>query len=215
MAVGDTLTVCDMHGHAHECRLVKIRDEESVLEIISTEESTTEPPIRISLYMGYPKGDKLELIVQKAVELGACEIIPFESSRCIKRPKADKADKQTERLCRIANEASKQCGRARLTPVLSPLSYRDALARAKSEGAKILFCYEGDSSMSIKRALQGVRTGDSLALFVGTEGGFSLDEVAAASELGAITVNLGPRILRCETAPMYALSAISYELELD
>lgn len=214
MAVGDEITVCDMHGRAHGCVLLKIRDEECEAKIVSTAEGNTESPLCISLYMGYPKGDKLEFIVQKAVELGAVKVIPFESSRCVKRPKADKIDKQTERLAKIAGEASKQCGRSRLTEISNPVSYKDALALARAENEAIIFCYEGDGTVSLKRALSDIKEKENIALFVGTEGGFSLDEVALAIEAGAVAVNLGPRILRCETAPVYALSAISYEYEL-
>ena len=214
MAVGDKITVCDMHGGVHECVLLKIRDEECEAEIIASEEANTESPLCITLFMGYPKGDKLEFIVQKAVELGALRIVPFESSRCVKRPKADKAEKQTERLSKIANEASKQCGRSRLTEISNPVSFKDALRLAREENDAVLFCYEGDLTVSLKRALADVKNSKKIAIFVGTEGGFSIDEVSLAREAGAIPVNLGPRILRCETAPIYALSAISYEFEL-
>ena len=214
MAVGDKITVCDMHGGVHECVLLKIRDEECEAEIIASEEANTESPLCITLFMGYPKGDKLEFVVQKAVELGAFRIVPFESSRCVKRPKADKAEKQTERLSKIANEASKQCGRSRLTEISNPVSFKDALRLAREENDAVLFCYEGDLTVSLKRALADVKNSKKIAIFVGTEGGFSIDEVSLAREAGAIPVNLGPRILRCETAPIYALSAISYEFEL-
>ena len=214
MAVGDTLTVCDMHGQAHECVLTKIRDEECELEIRSTVSVNTESPLFISLYMGYPKGDKLELIVQKAVELGVSKIIPFESSRCIKKAKSDKVEKQTERLSRIAAEASKQCGRSVLTEIKNPTPFKDALVLAKECGEKILFCYEGDGTKSLKAVLSSIEKGEKIAVFVGPEGGFSLDEVALAESFGAASVNLGPRILRCETAPLYALSAISYHFEI-
>ncbi len=214
LAVGDEVAVCDMHGKVHTCKLTKIRDDECELEILSTLEKNTESPVGISLFMGYPKGDKLEFIVQKAVELGVTKVIPFESSRCVKRPKADKVDRQTERLSKIANEASKQCGRAILTEVFSPLSYENALTLAREENSKILFCYEGDDTVSLKSVLKEVRQGEKIAVFVGTEGGFSLDEVELARKFDSEIINLGPRILRCETAPIYALSAISYELEL-
>ena len=214
MAVGDEITVCDMQGRVHACHLTKIRDEECEAEIISSIEKNTESPVNISLYMGYPKGDKLELIVQKAVELGVNRIIPFESSRCVKKPKAEKADKRTERLSKIANEASKQCGRASLSEIFQPISFSVALKTASENGEKILFCYEGDNTKSLKETLEKINKGEKIAVFVGPEGGFSLAEVNEAVSNGAILVNLGPRILRCETAPLYALAAISYRFEL-
>ncbi len=214
MAVGDEITVCDMAKHEHICRLTKIRDEECLAEIISTSDGKTESPVDISLFMAYPKGDKLEIVIQKAVELGASRVIPFESSRCIKRPSADKAEKQNARFQRIAEEAAKQCGRATLPKVFLPLSYKEAL-RAAAESELPIFCYEGDGTKSFKKVLNENKTAKSISLLVGSEGGFSREEAEAAKNAGLIPVNLGPRILRCETAPSYALSAISYFFELE
>ena len=212
MAVGDGVTVSDGEGLDYECILTRIRDEECECEIKSKSPSLSEPKVRISLFMAFPKGDKLETVVQKAVELGASEIIPFESSRCIKRPKADKVEKQTARLARIATEAAKQCGRARLPIVREPLSYKDALSLAvKSELS--LLCYEDEHKSSIKQAICK-KSFSSISIIIGSEGGFSPEEAEAARDTGCIPVTLGPRILRCETAPSYALAAISYETEL-
>lgn len=214
MAVGDAIVVCDMHGNEYGCTLTKIRDEECVCEINSKTEGKTEPPVFISLYMAYPKGDKLETVTQKAVELGACEIIPFESTRCIRKAKPEKAEREGARLSKIAEEAAKQCGRSRLVSVLSPLSYRDAIARAK-EADLLLFCYEGDGAESLKKILSSLPGNPkTVAVVVGSEGGFSLAEVDIAKQNNAKIVNLGPRILRCETAPSYVLSALSYHFEL-
>ena len=107
MAVGDKITVCDEDGTEYFCELTRIRDEECTCTVLSESAGSTESPVHITLYMAYPKGDKLETVVQKSVELGASEIVPFESSRCIKRPAQDKADKIAERLSRIAEEAAK------------------------------------------------------------------------------------------------------------
>jgi 16S rRNA (uracil1498-N3)-methyltransferase len=213
MAVGDSLTVSDGEGTDYLCTLTKIRDEECECKIDSLRPSDAEPKIKISLFMAFPKGDKLETVVQKAVELGACEITPFESSRCIKRPKAEKVDKQTARLTRIAHEAAKQSGRAKLPTVKAPLGYREMLSEAK-KSSLALFCYEDEDATSIKAAL---RAGEysSISVIIGSEGGFSPDEARLAKEAGCVSVTLGPRILRCETAPDYALSAISYETELN
>ncbi len=213
MAVGDTLTVADMRGGEHLCRLLSIRDTECLLEILESREGTSEPPIPITLYMAYPKGDKLETVIQKAVELGASRIVPFFSSRCIKRPKADGADKLRERLNRIATEAAKQCGRTLLPTVGDPLSYGQMLAAAKDADLP-LFCYEGDGTRPLKELLIGAGTPTSIAVVVGCEGGFSRAEAEEAREAGLLPTGLGPRILRCETAPAYVLSSISYQFEL-
>ena len=213
MAVGDGITVSDGAGGEYKCRLSRIRDDECIAEILSHGDASGEPPAKISLYMAYPKSDKLELIIQKAVELGAFEIFPFESSRCIKRPKAEKIEKQTARLSRIAEEAAKQCGRGILPLVHEPISFAEMLKLAS--GAECgLFCYEGDGTLSLKRALEEHKGAKSFSVIVGSEGGFSPDEAEAAIAAGLLAVNLGPRILRCETAPMYTLSSLSYFFEL-
>ncbi len=213
MAVGDEITACDMQGREHLCRLTRIRDEECVCEILSSREGMTEAPVHITLYMGYPKGDKLEFVIQKAVELGASRIIPFESSRCIKRPKGDKIEKQTARLQRIAEEAAKQCGRARLTEVCEPISFKAAIEDAK-KAELALFCYEGDGTRSMKEIVSEASAPKTAAIIVGCEGGFSIEEADAAIAAGLTPTNLGPRILRCETAPIYALSCLSFAYEL-
>lgn len=213
MAVGDTVTVSDGCGAEYVCRLTRIRDDECTAEILSRGDASGEPPIRISLYMAYPKSDKLELVIQKAVELGASEIVPFESSRCIKRPKAEKIEKQTARLSRIAEEAAKQCGRGILPAVREPVSFAEML-RLAGEAECGLFCYEGKGTASLKAVLTENAGCKSFSVIVGSEGGFSPEEAASAKEAGLNSVNLGPRILRCETAPIYALSALSYFFEL-
>ena len=213
MAEGDTVTVCDMHGTEHECRLTRIRDEECSLEILSSKKGENEPPVKISLYMAYPKADKLEYIVQKAVELGAYEIIPFESERCIKRPAPEKAEKNTARLQRIASEAAKQCGRSVLPTVSAPVSYAEVLKRG-CESDLSIFCYEGDGTRSLKSILESAPDAKTVSVVVGCEGGFSQKEADAASNAGFSMANLGGRILRCETAPSFALSSIIYFFEL-
>lgn len=213
MAVGDEITVCDMQGREHLCRLTKIRDEECECEILESREGNTESPVNITLYMGYPKGDKLEFVIQKAIELGASRIVPFESSRCVKRPKGDKIEKQTARLQRIAEEAAKQCGRTRLAQVAQPISFEKAIEEAASADLP-LFCYEGDGTRSINDILTEKKDVKTASVIVGCEGGFSIEEAEAAIEKGLLATGLGPRILRCETAPIYALSCISFAYEL-
>lgn len=213
MAEGDALTVCDGEGGEYKCALTRIRDEECIAEIVERIESASESPIEITLCMAYPKGDKLETVIQKAVELGASRIIPFESSRCIKRPKAEKAEKQTARLARIAEEAAKQCGRAKIPEVTRPMSFKEMLDFASGTSLSLI-CYENEDGRTIKSELSAREMPESISVIVGSEGGFSPDEVATALDAGCVSVSLGNRILRCETAPDYALSAISYRYEL-
>ena len=212
MAVGDTLTVSDGEGEDHLVRLTRIRDEECEAEIISSAPSRSESPVAVTLLMAYPKGDKLETVIQKAVELGVGRIVPFESSRCIKRPKAEKTEKLLARFSRIAEEAAKQCGRSRIPTVSAPVDFKKALAIA-AESELSLFCYEDEHNLSLKDELRGKKY-SSISVTVGAEGGFSPEEARLAKEAGLVSISLGPRILRCETAPLYALSAVSYEYEL-
>ncbi len=213
MAEGAEATVCDGEGAEYLCRLVRIRDEECVCEIVEELDSGAESPVSVTLCMAYPKGDKLEVVIQKAVELGADRIIPFESSRCIKRPKAEKAEKQTARLSRIAEEAAKQCGRAKIPTVTQPMTYPQMLDEA-TKSSLALFCYENEEGLTVKSLLNGKERPDSVAVIVGSEGGFSPEEVKEATDRGCISISLGNRILRCETAPSFVLSALSYEFEL-
>ncbi len=214
MAVGDTLCVCDRDGREYTCHLTYIRNDEVHAAIDARCDRSTELPVQVTLYMAYPKGDKLETVIQKAVELGACRIIPFVSSRCIKVPKAERETAQRARLVRIAQEAAKQCGRTRLPEVGETISF-DVMLRQVRDYDLPLFCYEGEHTCSIKSALQAHPHASRLCVTVGCEGGFSPEEAASAREAGFVCVHLGPRILRCETAPSYVLSAIAYHTELE
>lgn len=212
-AVGDSLTVCDTKGTVYRCRLTRIRDERADAEILSTEESAAEPATEIRLFMAYPKGDKLETVIQKAVELGAARITPFLSEYCVKRPPEEKQARLLERQRKIASEAAKQCGRAKIPTVDAPLSFEDAVSQGA--GTELpLFCYEGAGTKSLRAVLSSHVLPATCAVMVGAEGGFSEKEAKMLADAGWIPVNLGPRILRCETAPAYALSALSYAYEL-
>lgn len=212
MAVGDEITLSDGEGRDYKCRLARIRDEECVAEIVEEGVSHAESPIKITLFMAMPKGDKLETVVQKAVELGVCSVVPFESERCIKRPAGDKLEKLAARLSRIAAEAAKQCGRSVIPSVPPMVRLADVLARL-SDFDLSLFCYEGERERSLKDALVG-RSPRTIAVIVGPEGGFSPKEAEQIVASGALSISLGGRILRCETAPDYVLSALSYHFEL-
>ncbi len=213
MAVGDYITVCSEGGLAFSCQLTVIRDDLVVAKIAAPLTGTTESPLDIRLFMAYPKGDKLETVIQKAVELGANRITPFDSEYCIKKPTADKAQNRLPRWNRIAEEAAKQCGRCRIPTVDAPLSFGDMLKEAAKSDVG-LFCYEADGAKSLKSVLVEHPRAASVSVVVGSEGGFSPKEAAGAIGAGMEIVNLGPRILRCETAPSYALSALSFFYEL-
>lgn len=210
MAVGDALTVSDGEGQEADGRILAMSATETVVSLSARRAGDAELPIAVHLYQGNPKGDKSELIVQKATELGAAAISFFESSRTVARIVPARAEKQCARLSRIAAEAAGQCGRARIPTVSLSLSYADALQRAREECDLILFCYEEERTLSLAATVRDAQAAGvtSIAVFVGPEGGFSPAEADAALVAGARSVSLGRRILRCETAPIYAISCI-------
>ena len=212
MAVGESITVCDMQGDVHECTLVSIADEQVHARIDRSFRSESESPVRISLYQALPKGEKMDTIVQKAVEMGACEIIPFFSERCVSRPDAKSLEKKRVRWQRIALEAAKQCGRGIIPQVKDAVSFSQMLESA-SAASLACFCYEGEGTRSIKEVLAKAQNVSDISLIVGSEGGFSEKEAIAAGEKLSL-VGLGKRILRCESAPAFALACISYQFEI-
>ena len=199
-APGDTVTVCDGAGTDYVCAVRRAAPEQAELEIISSSACVSEPDVSVTLYVGYPKADKLELIIQKAVELGAVRIVPFFSRWCVAAPK--KEEQKNIRYNRIALEAAKQSGRGVIPAVEMPLTYAQMLAQAAA-APLALFCYEAGGAPLLSR-LEGAPS--ALAIITGSEGGFSPEEAAAAQAAGCVPVSLGPRILRCETAPLAALA---------
>ena len=212
MAVGDTITVCTPSGRELVCRLTRIRDDLCEGTILSSRAATGEPPIRIALYVAYPKGDKLETVVQKATELGASTVTPFQSAFVVRKPRPEKIASETERLGRIAAEAAKQCRRGVCPTVTPPLSFSGMLDAAKSADLA-LFCYEGEGTVPLPAALPDTPP-QTVSVVVGSEGGFSEGEANEAKNAGFALVGLGKRILRCETAPLFALSCLAFRYEL-
>ena len=213
MAVGEKITVCDMQSLVYECTLTAIADDEVLARVDSERASDTEPRIFIRLYQAIPKGDKLENIIQKSIECGVGEIIPFSSERCIAKIDKKDAPKKAQRHNKIAESAAKQSGRGIIPVVREAMSFGEALAHAQSSDL-IIFCYEGEQTLSLKEILSQNKDIRSISLIIGAEGGFSLKEVEMAKKAGARIAHLGKRILRCETAPTFALSCIAYESEL-
>lgn len=219
MAVGDALTLCDAAGNEYEGEILSFEDDRAVwAKILCRRETQNEPPYRIRLFQALPKGDKLDFVIQKAVECGASEIIPFESEYCVARMKSDSEDRKTQRRQKIAQEAAKQCGRGVLPQVGRTVSFSDML-RMASESEICLFCYEASDSEPLGRVLRrqcaAFPEKSRISVIVGSEGGFSRAEAQAAEKAGMNLVGLGRRILRTETASLFVLSCICYETELD
>lgn len=207
MRPGEELTLCDGQGADYFCTVVSCDGEGALVQVEGSAPSKGEPPTKVTVCQCLAKGDKMETVTQKSVELGAWEIWPVESSRCVVRLDGKSAGKKTARLQKIAREAAMQSGRGAIPQVLEPAPLKQALETAAKEG-EIFFFYERGEE-SLKAAL--VSAGERLFVFVGPEGGFSPEEAALAQSLGGKLLTLGPRILRTETAPLAALSCIFYE----
>ena len=203
---GEAVTLCDGRGTDYDCTVETVEKDAVACRVQDSHPADTEPKQRLTLYMALPKGDKMEFIVQKAVELGASEIVPYLSKNCVSRP--DKTDKKVERWRKIAVEAAKQCGRGVLPAVHPVLPVAEAIARA-AQIETALFLYENEKKTGLRDALAG-GVGKTVSLMVGPEGGFAPEEAAAAQAAGLVSVSLGTRILRCETAPVAALAAVLY-----
>lgn len=199
---GDDVTVCDGLGTDYACRVRLAGKERVEMDIISSHPSESEPHTAVTLYVGYPKQDKLETIIQKATELGAVRVVPFFSRYCVAAPKNE--EKKNVRYQRVALEAAKQSGRGRVPEVTMPLSF-DELLRDAAACDTVLFCDEAGGAPLHSRLKD---TAHSVAIVTGSEGGFSREEAEKAAAAGFLPVGLGPRILRCETAPLAALSVV-------
>ena len=204
---GEEVTLCDGNGTDYICTVRENTGESLLLDVGKAVTNRGEPRVKITVCQCLPKGDKLETVVQKAVELGAYELWPVESRYCVVKWYQKSREKKLARLQKIALEAAMQSGRGIVPKVLKPAGLGPALERARAEG-DVLFLYERAAN-SLRGCLEN--TGDRLFLFVGPEGGFSEEEAALAEKLGARIASLGPRILRTETAPIAALAAIFYE----
>lgn len=207
MKKGESLVLCDGKGREAEAVIREAFPESVILDIVGRRDSAAEPETEVILYQALPKFDKLEYIVQKSVELGISKIVPVLTSRCISRPDEKTMKKKLERLRKISDEAAKQSGRGKLPEVGEMLTFRNAVLEMEKAGTSIFFFEHADYPLS---EIMEKRAGGSIAMMVGSEGGFSDDEAAFAAEHGALIASLGPRILRCETAPVAALSAIMY-----
>lgn len=218
MAVGELITVCDGAGTEYRCRLTAFLPDCVKAEILEFGAVETEPPYHATVYQGLPKGEKLDSIIQKAVECGAAEIALFESERCVVRIKDNDKDRKGDRRNRIALEAAKQCGRG-VIPRVTPPTRFDAAIQQAAAADLALFCYEGEGTEPLPQVLKRFRErfqGDlpTVSLMVGSEGGFSEAEVEKARQAGMVPVGLGKRILRTETAAAFVLGCLSYEFEL-
>lgn len=202
MREGEELTVCDGQGTDCLCEIAGFPGEEVALRVCRCFPTPNEPALSVTLYQGLPKGDKMDWIVQKAVELGVTSVVPVETARSVVSL-GDKAAKKTARWQKIASEAAGQSGRGILPAVETPLTWKQMLAKLRGE--PILLFYEGGGEPLTRLVSPDT---SHLAVVIGPEGGFEPQEVAELQALGAHLATLGPRILRCETAPVAALAVL-------
>ena len=205
---GEQVLVCDGAGTEWLCAVTAVSAGETELEVLEERSSETEAAVKVSVYMALPKADKLEHVIQKATELGAYEIVTFPSERCVSRPDEKSLRKKLDRWQKIAASAAEQSGRGRIPEVLVLTSYREALERGAQADLPMLF-YENERATTLHMALQS-GAWKSVSLMTGPEGGLEEGEVRDAMEAGFRVCTLGRRILRCETAPLCALSAVMY-----
>lgn len=213
MKPGEKLEVSDGNNILYVCEVAAYEEQEAILSVLEAKQADTELSTRLYLFQGLPKGDKMELIVQKAVELGVCEVIPVAMKRCVVKLDAKKASKKVERWNGIAESAAKQAGRSRVPEVTEVLDFEEALKKAGMLD-HILVPYELAEGMAYTRdVIHQIQKGQSVGIFIGPEGGFEKEEVERAKACGAKEITLGRRILRTETAGLTTLSILMFMLE--
>lgn len=236
MRAGEEVMVSDGFGHEYRCRVSDLSEDRVEVRILEKREVSAELPSRIVLFQCLPKGDKMELIVQKAVELGASAIVPVASKRCVMKLDPKKEENKRKRWQAIAESAAKQSGRAMVPEVRPALSFAQAVKQAREldvrlipyECADELLADGAESSMDgafrpaekipspmdrTRAILEGIERGQSIGIFIGPEGGFEKSEVELAMNGGVRPITLGKRILRTETAGLCVLSALMFRLE--
>ena len=215
MAIGEQISVCDTKGIEYLCEISSFDDDKEVVAtILSSVKSENEPKIYIRLFQALPKGDKIDTIIQKAVECGASEIIPFQSERCVVKIKDGAEDRKNDRRRRIATEAAKQCRRSLVPDVKPPISFGTAIDLA-TKSDLCLFCYEGEGTLPLGEVLRSYESlPQSVSVVIGSEGGFSEAEAELAKNKGAVMTGLGKRILRTETASGFVLACLVMISEL-
>ena len=205
---GDDVTICDGEGTDYICTVSDVANGQISLVVHSADPSQSEPKVACSVYMVFAKADKFEHVIQKATELGAAELVCFPSVRCVSRPDEKSLVKKLDRWQKIAASAAEQSRRGRIPQVIALPSYSSALARAAEADLAVCF-YENEEQLTFRAAIEAAPF-QTASLLTGPEGGFESEEVRQAAEAGLKICTLGSRILRCETAPLCALSALMY-----
>lgn len=207
MRPGEELTLCDGQGTDYVCRLEALDGAGAQVEVLSSQPSAGEPAVDVTVYMAFAKADKLEHVIQKATELGAREIVAYPSARCVVRYDTAALKSKLPRWQKIAAAAAEQSGRGRIPTVRAASSWAVVLQEAAAADLPLIF-YERERNNSLRSLVQVPWR--SAAVLTGPEGGYTEAEIAAAVEAGLRSASLGARILRCETAPLAALTALLF-----
>lgn len=217
MKAGDPIICCGPEGDCAVCTISEISEDNVTAAVDRFLNESAELPVNVTIAQGLPKGDKLDLIVQKGTELGASGFLPFEGGRSIVKWDRKKREKKAERLRKIAKEAAEQSHRSRIPSVNEPIQFDELLSRGSQYDIKIV-AYEEEAKAgetgNFAKALRDIETAGSILIVIGPEGGLTDNEARLLKENGFLSCGLGPRILRTETAALYALAAISYQFEL-
>lgn len=206
MHTGEQVILCDCKGYDYICTIISINDQYVEVNINDIVISKSEPNIKVVLYQGLPKGDKMDTIIQKTVELGVSEIVPVLTNRCVSRPDEKSANKKCQRWQKISLEAAKQSGRGIIPKVNNIISIKEMYKRIDKQDKTIVFYEVGGQSLS--EIINNQKS--NINIIIGPEGGFEKYEIEQLLNNGANIATLGPRILRTETAGIAAISAIMY-----
>lgn len=214
MKIGEEIAVRNgVDGKEYRCGIEEFAQEQVICSLRFVREEGVELPSKIYLFQGIPKADKMELIVQKAVELGAFEVIPVAVKRCVVKLDAKKAQAKVNRWQGIAEAAAKQCKRGVIPVVRKPMTMKEAAAYAREMNVKLIPYELAQDMAHTKKIIEAIRPGESVAVFIGPEGGFEESEVTEALAAGIEPITMGKRILRTETAGLTILSWLMYHLE--
>lgn len=216
---GDLINICDQNtAKNYRCKIEQIEEKEIYCNIIEEIQSEVEPHIQVSIFQGLPKADKMELIIQKAVELGVYDITPIEMNRCVVKLNEKDKIKKIQRWQKISESAAKQSGRDRI-PTINSIINVDTLCKEMKNYDFVLVAYENEKENTLKKELKKIENDQKdkmkLAIIIGPEGGITEDEISKFKQNNAKIVTLGNRILRTETVALNMLSVIMYALEMD
>lgn len=208
MREGEAIDICDSAGYDYLAEIEKINEKDILCKIKEKVKSETEPPVKVTLFQGIPKASKMDYIIQKTTELGICDIVPVELSRCVVKLEGGK---KTVRWQKISEEAAKQSGRGIVPKVHEPVNLKRAVEMLKA--CDLAFVpYECEENTNIRSVLLGGKDAKTVGFMIGPEGGFDKAEIESLQNEGITPVSLGKRILRTETAGEAVLSMIMYEI---